>query len=216
MAAKKINGVRNVPVERDDDIRVTVDREEYSALRALKDRYEDSVIKDAKSANRNHDLLVTCDAQAKRLAEIDLILQHQDRVIGLQRVFIDMLRGNHPQIAALEDLSMFWRQWFITSENHLKNNPQQRTEAAKLEPDLFRSWKLWVRDADRGNRSFSVAGTREEINAEQQLISQDTLQEHVLDQARAHERMLAARVRELEAEVEAYKNARKSRASFSK
>lgn len=215
MAAKKINGARNVPVERDDDNRVTVDREEYSALRTLKDRYEDSVVKDAKAANRNHDLLVTCDAQAKRLAEVDLILQHQDRVIGLQRVFIDLLRGDHSQVAALEDLSTFWRQWFITTENHLKNNPQQRAEVARMEPDLFRSWKLWVRDADRGSRSLSVAGTREEINAEQQ-IPQGTLQEHVLDQARAHERMLSARVRELEAEVEAYKNTHKGRASLPK
>jgi hypothetical protein len=206
MAAKKTsksNGVEN-------DQRVLVDREEYSALLALKDRYEEHVVADAKAANRNHDLLITCNAQATRLSEIDLTMHHLERVNELQRVFIDLLRADHPAVASLEDLSKFWWNWTVTTENAVKNDPRQRTEIAKVEPDLFRSWKIWTRDADRMSRSFALAGTRAEVEA-QQPASQAVLQDRVVGQLRDQNTVLVSRVRELEGQVDAYKHAHKNK-----
>lgn len=201
MATKKANG----SVQTHDDRRTSVDRDEYAALVALKDLYDGLVAENAKAANRNHDLLITCNAQARRLSEVDLIVQHYERVVGLQRVFIDTLRAGSPQVAALEDLSKFWQHWTSTTENHLSKQPQRRDEVAKLEPDLFRSWRLWIKDAGKVSRLFSVAGTRAEVDA-QQLIPQATLQDHILDQMKSKTKALTVRVRELEAELDAYKN----------
>ncbi len=200
MAAKKPSGKNGV----ETDQRVLVDREEYSALLALKDRYEEHAVADAKTANRNHDLLVTCSAQAARLAEIDLIMRHHERVTALQRMLIDLMRADHPAVASLEDLSEFWRNWTMTTENAAKADPKQRDEIAKFEPDLFRSWKIWTRDAGRASRSFAVAGTRAETEA-QQPASQAALQERIVAQLREKEAQLAARVRELEGQVDVYR-----------
>lgn len=190
-----------------DNRRVLVDREEHAALLALKEADELRVVDDAKTSARLHDLHATCSAQARRLVEVDLIVQHQDRVNGLQRVLIDMMRADRPRVASLEDLSEFWRRWSLTAATVGEKQPQQRDAIAKLEPDLFRSWALWVRDIGKAGRSFSVAGTRTEAEA-QRPASQDEAQDRITNVLRETNAVLAARVRELEGEVETYKLAR--------
>jgi len=194
-----------------DDGRVSVDREEYAALVALKEAADTRFLEDEKLKARIHDLDVTCRAQAKRLIEVDLTMQHLERVNGLQRCFIDLLRADRPAVAALEDLSAFWRTWTITTENLAKQEPGRRDEIGRLEPDLFKSWRIWARDAGRASRTFAVAGTTradvEALNA----VPQATLQDHILEQQRAQTATLAARVRELEGEVEAYRSAAKGK-----
>lgn len=200
MPPRKSNGV----VGAEDARRVLVDREEHAALLALKEADELRVVDDAKVSNRVHDLVVTCGAQARRLAEVDLVVQHQERVNGLQRVLLDTLRSDHPRLASVEDLSEFWKQWTIATGALVERQPQQREAVAKLEPDLFRSWSLWVRDSGRASRSFSAAGTRAEVDAARPA-TQGELQVRIADQQRAAIAALAARVRELEGEVEACK-----------
>lgn len=187
------------------DGRVSVDREEYDALVALKEASETRIVEEERLRARIHDLDITCRAQAKRLIEVDLTMQYLERVNGLQRVFIDLLRADRPAVAALEDLSTFWKTWFITTENIVKQEPGRRDEVSRMEPDLFKSWRIWVRDAGRASRTFAVAGTtRAEVEAFN-AIPQATLQDHVLEQQRAQTAALAARVKELEGEVEAYR-----------
>lgn len=207
MATKKTNVTHST----NDDLRVTVDRVELAALRDLQNLHEGCVLERAKVTNRNHDLAACCEAQAKRLIEVDLILQHYERVNGIQRAFIDLLRGDRPQVASLEDLSTFWQHWSTTTQNHTSKNPQQREEVAKLEPDLFRSWRIWVRDAGKTTRSFAVAGTRAEVEAHN-AIPQATLQDHIIENLRTKVASLIARESELEAEVAAYKSQRKGKA----
>lgn len=203
MASKK-NGVPE-----NHDGRVSVDRLEYVALKDLQNLHEGCAIERAKVTNRNHDLLVTCNAQAKRLTEADLAMQHLERINGLQRVYIEMLRGDHPKVASLEDLSTFWRHWSTTTENHLNQHPQQRDEVSKLEPDLFRSWKIWVRDSHKTRRTFAVAGTtRAEVEA-LNSIPQESLQDHIIANLSDKTTALTSRVRELEAEIDAYKKNQK-------
>lgn len=205
MPPRKSNGVGS-----EDARRVQVDREEYAALLAVKEAGELHVVDVAKTSARLHDLRVTCSAQARRLAEVDLIMQHQDRVNGLQRVLIDMLRADHPRVASLEELSEFWRQWSIATKTVAEKQPQLRDAVAKLEPDLFRSWGLWVRDVEKVVRSFSVAGTRTEVEP-QLSIPQGELQDRAVGKLRETNAALVARVRELESEVEAYKLVRGKR-----
>lgn len=190
--------------------RVSVDRDEYDALNSLRDLYDKAVAEKAALANSNHDIRLICEAQSRRLTEADLLVQNYERVNGLQRVFIDMLRADRPLTSTLEELSLFWKHWTTTTENHLVRNPGQRAEAAKLEPDLFRSWRLWVRDSGKASRTFSLAGTRAEVEA-LNAIPQATLQEHILDQAKAQNIAQAGRIRELEAELAAYRSAVKTR-----
>jgi hypothetical protein len=190
-----------------DDRRVLVDREEYAALLSLRESAELRLVDDEKVKGRIHDLTTTCAAQARRLVEADLAAQHLERVVALQRIFIDLLRADRPAVASLEDLSAFWRNWFLTTESLATRDPKQRGEVDKLEPDLFRSWRIWVRDAGRASRTFAVAGTtRVDVEA-LNSIPQATLQDHILETQRAQNASLSARVRELEAEVEAYRNA---------
>lgn len=204
MPPRKTNGAA-------DDHRVLVDREEYAALRALQEEHGIKVVENDRIQARIHDLTTTCSTQARRLAEVALTVEHLERVNGIQRVLIDLLRADHPAVASLEDLSTFWRSWFLTTEAAASRDPSKREEISKLEPDLFRSWRVWVRDAGRHSRTFAVAGTtRAEVEAHN-AIPQATLQEHVLEQQRAQNASLAARVRELEAEVEAYRGAAKGK-----
>lgn len=196
------------------DNRVLVDRDEYAALRELEEKYEQLMADNARYVNRNAELAGLCTAQAKRLAEVDLVVQGYDRVVGHQRVFIDMLRADHPLVGSLEELSEFWRRWTSTTENMVLANPQQRGEVAKLEPDLFRTWRMWVRDAGRAGRSLAVAGTRaeaktrDEVSAQQPLTQAD-LQEIAIKQLRDMTSAMSTRMQELESEVNAYKNNRK-------
>src|SRR6185503_14159421 len=142
-----------------DDRRVLVDREEYAALVSLRESAELRLVDDEKVQSRIHDLTTTCNAQARRLIECDLTAQHLERVVAIQRIFIDLLRADRPAVASLEDLSTFWRSWFLTTEGLVKRDPKQRAEVDRLEPDLFRSWRIWVRDAGHASRTFAVSGT---------------------------------------------------------
>lgn len=194
-----------------DDRRVLVDREEYAALLSLKESAEMRLVDDERVKGRIHDLSATCSAQARRLAESDLTSQHLERVVALQRIFIDLLRADHPAVASLEDLSTFWRSWFLTTESLVARDPKQRAEVDRLEPDLFRSWRIWVRDAGRASRTFAVAGTtRTDVEALNSM-PQAALQDHILENQRVQNASLVARVRELEAEVEAYRGAAKGK-----
>lgn len=199
MPPKKTNGVS-------DDRRVLVDREEYAALIALRENAEIHLVDDDKTNSRIHDLGVTCSAQARRLVEVDLAIQHLERINGMQRVFIDLLRADHPAVASLEDLSTFWRTWFVTTGKLLEQDPAKRDEVNRLEPDLFRSWRLWVRDAGRVSRTFAAAGTtRAEVDGDRLALSQAALQDRIFEQQRHQNALLLARVSELEAEVEAHR-----------
>jgi hypothetical protein len=207
MPPRKQNGVA-------DDGRVSVNREEYAALVALKEVSETRLVEEERLRARIHDLDVTCRAQARRLVEVDLATQHLERVNGLQRCFIDLLRADRPAVASLEDLSTFWRAWFITTENLVKREPKLREEVSRLEPDLFKSWRIWVRDAGQGSRTFAVAGaTRAEVDGDRLALSQAAFQDRILEQQRAQTAALSARVKELEGEVEAYRCAVKGKTS---
>lgn len=189
-----------------DHRRVLVDREEHAALLALREEADVRLAEDERARGRLHDLSVTCNAQARRLVEVDLTVQHLERVNALQRVFIDLLRGDRPAVASLEDLSAFWRSWFVTTENLATREPRQREEVNKLEPDLFRSWRIWVRDAGRASRTFVVAGTtRAEVDGDRLALSQAALLDHIIEQQRQQNALLVARCGELEAEVEAHR-----------
>jgi hypothetical protein len=207
MATKKTNGTTA-----HDDLRVSVDRVEYAALRDLQNLHEGCILERARVTNRNHDLATCCEAQAKRLIEVDLMLRHLENINGTQRVFIDLLRADHPRVAQLEDLSEFWRQWNVCTNKVVEREPQQRAAVAELEPHLFRSWSLWARDSGRLNRSFAVAGTRAGVEA-QQTMSQDELQSHIIEQLRVKNASLAARNRELEGEIDAYKSSPKGKSA---
>jgi len=188
-----------------DDRRVLVDREEYAALVSLRESAELRLVDDEKVQSRIHDLTTTCNAQARRLIECDLTAQHLERVVAIQRIFIDLLRADRPAVASLEDLSTFWRSWFLTTEGLVKRDPKQRAEVDRLEPDLFRSWRIWVRDAGHASRTFAVSGTtRADVEALNSM-PQATLQDNILENQRAQNALLSARVRELEVEVEAYR-----------
>jgi hypothetical protein len=179
---------------------VSLTREEYNAFLSLEALNAGIVDQQRQTAIRNHDLNITCNAQARRLTEIDLIMQHYERVNGLQQTYIDMLHAGYPKVAALEDLSEFWRQWVISTENNMKERREQRETIAVLEPDLFRTWKVWVNNFNT-NRSISVSGTRKEVEA-QQPATQVDLQNQIVKQLNDKNAQLASQVQELQDQIE--------------
>lgn len=201
MAGHKKNGAVNKD-------HVSISREEFDALMALKEANADSVIASAQTTNRNHDLLTTCNAQARRLVEVDLTIQNYERTTTLQRIYIDLLREDHPRVGSMDDLSEFWRQWVHCTNSLVKAQPLSARAVAELTPDLFRSWSNWVRDSGRLNRSFAMVGTRAEVEGKQPA-SQAEVQDRIIDQLRSQTATQAARLHELEGEVEAYRKARR-------
>lgn len=197
MAAKKTGNSKSNHEEDKHNPHVSLSREEYNAFQELEVRYAEATARSAKATNLSHDLSLTCDAQARRLVESDSITRHHERVNGLQRVYIDLLRADHPHVAALEDLSEFWRQWLVS----VGSTPRSRETVAKFEPDLFRSWQLWV---DKLGRSFSVAGSRTEVD-DRRPVTQVELQVDAMRLLSDTTERLSNQVRELESEIESYK-----------
>jgi hypothetical protein len=185
-----------------DDNRVSVDREEYDAFKARAEDYVGLMSDNARIVSRNHDLMLTCNAQARRLTEVDMILQHHERVIGLQKALVDLLRETRPGVGSLEELSEFWRQWTAKTAGM---SGSERSEVAKFEPDLFRTWRLW---ANNGGRSWSVAGTRSEVAARSDGATQADVQEDEVGRLKARLQQLSSMVRELESEIDARKKGR--------
>lgn len=183
-----------------DDL-VGIPRAEYDALLAFKAAHEDSIIKEAQATNRNHDLLVTCNAQARRLAEDDLAIRNYERIIRLQSAFIEALRADHPKIAALEDLSEFWRRWVVSTENLLHDQPGQRDAVLKVEPDLFRSWRASMQDAQRPSQAFR---SRADVDLHQSA-SQEDVQLRAVSDLRAKNMEMSTRIAQLELELAAHK-----------
>lgn len=181
---------------------VTVDRAEYEALKALSvvvdELRADLAAAHAKAGNRIHDLAVTCEAQARRLTELTLIVTNHERVRGLQQIFIDLLREDRPGTMSFSALSEFWRRWCVSS------GAQPRDEAAKFEPGLFKAWRDFV----AGVGKWSVAGTRAEVEARaSEATASSTAQAREAEYA-AQLRSLSDYASKLEAELEAYKKGR--------
>jgi hypothetical protein len=201
MAAKKTGNSKSNHEEDKQSPYVSLSREEYNAFQELEVRYAEATARSAKATNLSHDLSLTCDAQARRLVESDSITRHHERVNGLQRVYIDLLRADHPHVAALEDLSEFWRQWLVSVGDPNRAPRPQRETVAKFEPDLFRSWQLWV---DKLGRSFSVAGSRTEVD-DRRPVTQVELQVDAMQLLQDTTDRLSDQVRKLESEIESYK-----------
>lgn len=195
---------KNFKKAKDDDGQVAVSREEYEALTTFR---EETIAKEAKAAQRSYDLNVTCEAQAKRLVELELALRHHERVTGLQHIYIDMLRSDHRKVASMEDLSEFWRQWSVHTSNIVQDNPQLRDVVSKTEPDLFHAWSSWVRSDGKSGRQAPIPATRAAVDA-QQPATQGEMQASLVNSLRDRVAAMAATVHQLESEIETYRKAR--------
>ena len=203
MPPRKTNGAGEVAKHNGH---VSLAREEYDALVQLRDETNVELVHDVAAArNRAHDLVQTCNAQAKRMAEQDLMIANLERVTGLQRTLLDLLRGG-TSVASLEDLSEFWRRWQVCVGNAVSERKLAREEAAKFEPDLFRTWRNWVLGAGKADRTLAASGsvtTREERD---RAVATEGRQDQTFRQLREDNERLERRLAQLEDEVAYYKN----------
>lgn len=192
MAAKK-NGTNGT---NGHNGHVSVEREVYAALLAREEAHAALTGEHGKLAAQVIEQGMVIDAQAKRLQEQDLRVTQLERLAGLQRKLLD-LTTDATKIASMEDLSEFWRQWIIHTQRAVDARKATREDVAKFEPDLFRTWALWVNDNGRG---FRLAGSREEIEAQQPKTSKE-LQEHMIRRLREENAKLAQRLQAAEAQL---------------
>lgn len=183
---------------------VSLAREEYSAFLAREESYQQLVADHARTKSINADLTMTLDAQARHLAMRDLTVTHLERLTSLQQLFLDALRDG-AKIESFVDLSEFWRQWQLHTHKGVDAKKFTREEAEKFEPDIFKTWRNWVNDAGRRDRTFSEAGSRAERDAANPGTARE-LQEHIIVRLRQDNAKLANRVLALEAEMETFKS----------
>jgi|SRR5882724_188299 len=186
--------------------RVSISREEHETLLSLYDSIALAKGDSERAKLRFQDLSITCEAQARRLLELDSSARHLERIAGLQKVLIDLLRSEH-KIASMEDLSEFWHRWVVCAENLVKANPDLRATIAQAQPELFRSWSLWLKEDGRAVHLPAAGDTRTEAEA-RVPASQDQVQDRAVDQLRSTNASQAARIRELEGEIEVYKKSK--------
>lgn len=179
---------------------VSLSREEYAALMAREEAYESQLGNVSALRERAHDQSTLITSQAARMNEQDIRVAHLERIVATQRHLIDMMRADHPAIASLEDLSEFWRQWTAHTENLAQKAPHARPEVQKYEPDIFKSWRLWVRDLGKTDRVFIAAGSRAEVDDSQPRTSKE-MQEHMLRRLREENFKLSERARTAEDEL---------------
>lgn len=186
---KGTNGV----TKKNGEVRLA--REEYDALMSREERFVEIVADNARLTNHVNDLAGACDAQTRRLAGNDLKVQHLERISGLQAVLIDHLRAGSPNVAALADLSEFWREWQVHTRKSVDAKKVSESDVAKYEPDLFRSWAAWLRDADKVGRTILDSGsmTRIDIDNGGPRTAYE-MQEHVI--RRQNEEIAKLRARE--------------------
>lgn len=175
---------------------VSVEREVYTALLAREESHAQLAGEHAKSSSQVVEQAVTIDAQRARLQEQDLRITQLERLAGLQRKLLDCITDT-TKVASLEDLSEFWRQWIIHTTKAVDARKATREDVAKFEPDLFRTWALWLRDEGRG---FMFAGSREEHESQQPKTTKE-LQEHVIRRLREENQKLQKRLAAAEAEL---------------
>jgi hypothetical protein len=182
---------------------VSLARVEYDALIGREETISMVTAENAKLTNRTFDLAQTLDVQAKHLTNFELKVMHLERINALQGVYIDLLKDKD-KVLGVQELSEFWKQWIVHTSNAVDNRKVAREEVAKVEPDLFRSWRNWVNDYGKADRSFSLSGTRAERDANQPQ-TQAMMQTHIIARQREELAKLAAKVQQLEAEVEQHK-----------
>lgn len=181
---------------------VSLSREEYAAFLGREEVIANVSSEHDRVKSINYELATIVDAQAKRLTESELKIGHLERVAGLQLKLIDMLRDG-TNVAEMGDLSEFWRQWQIYMHAHKddhKNAGVQET-INKIEPNLFKTWSNWVKDAGRADRMLSEAGSRAE---QEKLMPKNTfeMQEHIITRLRRQVANLTNQARALEVEIE--------------
>lgn len=193
MAAKKTNGANG---SNGHNGHVSVEREVYAALLAREEAHAALTGEHGKLSAQVLDQVVVIDSQAKRLVEQDLRITQLERLAGLQRKLLD-LTTDATKVASLEDLSEFWRQWVIHTTKAVDSRKATREDVAKFEPDLFKTWALWLHNEGRG---FMFAGSREAYEANQPKTSKE-MQEHTIRRLREENAKLAARVQAAEAQL---------------
>jgi len=188
---------------------VSLGREEYDALMSREESYAELVATNANSVNRAHDLVRTCDAQAQRLNESILMMEHLKRVTDLQAEFIALLRTGSG-VASIEDLSEFWKQWQIAVGNAIKDRNLSQDEVNKYEPDLFKTWRNWVNSAGMRDQVLAEAGTRTMTRAEHSRATTgedvEAPQDRAIRQLREDNEKLKMRQAQLEAELDRFKS----------
>jgi hypothetical protein len=188
--------------------KVTISREEFDAwteleianvkLRALVDTMEKR-----KHEVAHKELTSVHEFQGKRLTEAELTIAHLKQITGLQKVYIDQLRDG-TKVPAIEDMVDFWNRWTISANNLIQKTPTAQSEVAKYEPDLFKTWRNWIKDAGRVDRVLSEAGSREEYE-KQQPKTMVEMQEHLIMRLRMENHELSTRIKKVEAEAEEHK-----------
>ena len=187
---------------------VSLAREEYLAFQAREESYQQLVVDHERTKATNRDLADTLDAQGRQLSMRDLTITHLERLAALQQMFLDKVRSG-TEIATLEDLTEFWRRWLLAVRKGTDEKKFSHGEVEKYEPDLFRSWRNWVNDASKADRTFNEAGSRAERDASIPGTAKE-MQEHIIVRMRQDNAKLANRVLQLEAEMEAFKNEKKT------
>ncbi len=181
---------------------VSLAREEYDALVAREESYIELSVSVAKTTNQLHDVMQTCNAQTRRMAEMLLTIEHLNRIGSLQGIFIEKLSASAESMASLQDLSEFWRQWTISIGNSLKSGKITQDEVAKYEPDLFRTWRNWVHSSGKRDRVLADAGTRMVRTEYERASTDEDVDGRALRQLIEENKRLKAREALLELEVD--------------
>jgi len=182
---------------------VSLARAEYSAFLAREESYQQLLADTEKTKSINRDLTSTCDVQARNLTTRDLRVVHLERLVALQQQFLDMIRDG-TKVGSVAELSEFWRQWQVNVNKQLDARKLTREEVDNFEPDLFRTWRNWVNDAGKKDRSLNEAGTRAEHDATFSGTAKE-MQEHTIVRLRQDNAKLANQLLVLEAEMEQFK-----------
>lgn len=180
---------------------VSLAREEYDAFMSREEQFGVLTADHAKVVNRNIEMVQTMNAQAQHLSNFELKVTHLERINALQGAILDAIKDPE-KVASLEELSEFWKQWTVHTSNAVDARKLSREEVAKFEPDLFKTWRNWVNDRGRNDRTLSFAGSRAEREAALPA-TQAELQEHTIRRQREENHKLAQRVQQLEAELAA-------------
>lgn len=189
---------------------VSLAREEYEALLAREVSYQGVVADNERLKEINALASITQEAQTRTLQQNEMKISYLERVVGLQRQFLDLLRDN-TKVSTFEEMSEFWHYWVVHTNKAIDANKTTREEVSRFEPDIFRSWKIWLHEAGKLGRVLSIAGTRHEVDAAKPTSAKE-MQEHIIVRLKQDNVALGDRIKQLENEVAEHRSKQEKRA----
>jgi hypothetical protein len=197
---KKTTKLQVTPAVQQDHVSISL--QEFHAFQAREGAFAHATEANIKLEMERKILSDTVSNQLQLLTVKDLKVLHLERVALLQDALLEHFKDT-TKVMEMAEMSEFWKQWQIQTKKATDSGTPVEA-IAKITPNIFKTWEIWLRDAGKVDRSMTTSGSRaERDNTKPQ--TQGEMQAHTIRRLREDNFNLERRAEQLHTELEAIK-----------